>query len=634
MMLTAVRYQQDGHPDKAAPIYRKILKAHPDLADASHFLGLALHQGGKTAEGLALMRRSLRDAPANPVYHNNLGFVLKSLGRFDEAEACHREAVRLQPAFAEAWYNLGVALQAQDRLQDAADAYRRAVASRPDYVKAYVNLAGVVYEQGGFDEAIAACEAALARKPALSEAWVTLARALAAADRLDAAVDRLNEALQFAPQDPDLLSVMGDVLAEQGELDAAERVYGQALRQAPGRAEVYGNLGHIAQTRGDHAKALQCFEQALELEPGFAGAYSGMANSRSFGPEDNQLITKIEAALARNGLSRKDKIALHFALGKIYDDSKRYEEAFTHYRAGNMLKRRTLEFDRGKHERNTDAIISVFTKTYLQRADAAHAHDSEVPIFIVGMPRSGTTLVEQILSSHPEVAAGGELPHLNKVINSIPVRFHTPAAYPECMHHLDADARRALAGDYLDRLPRREQGQIRITDKLPGNYLHLGFIASVFSRARIVHCRRDPMDVCLSIYFQLFDKLHPYAYDLDDVGFYYREYQRLMDHWRLTLGERLFEVDYQELVDQPEAASRALIGYCGLEWNDRCLAFHENRRQVKTASQWQVRQPIYRRSLNRWRHYETHLDVLKQALGYDAGRNDHPAPSMARQTSQ
>jgi len=615
MMQAALQNQQLGRFSEAMAVYRQVLVVRPGLPDALHFLGLALHQSGQSAEGIKLMRQSIMSSPANAIFHNNFGFVLKAAGRLPESEVEHREAVRLQPGFVDAWYNLGVVLQDQGKLQEAAEAYQRAIALRARLPKALANLGGVLKDLGRLNESIQACRAALAIKPDLVEAVAILVTTLLELERYDEAERQLDESLALAPANPRLLCLKAGILADLSRLDEATATYDLVLERDRGQAAAYTGLATIAQNVGDHPRASAYFQQALAARPGYGPAVYGLAHSRKFSQADGELIREIRRGLEMQPISAGDELSLHFALGKIYDDMAKYEQAFAHFQSANAIKHARMTFDRDAHRAYIDALIEVFDTKFFAQRGAAWGHESERPVFVVGMPRSGTTLVEQIVSSHPRVAAGGEMRHMTAVIGSIPSGQSGPVGYPRNLQQLDRGAVLALGQAYLQRLPPGSPEQDRITDKMPANFFHVGLISILFPRARIIHCCRDPMDLCLSIYFQNFDSYHPYAYDLDDIGYYYREYERLMAHWHEVLGARLCRLDYAGLVNMPDAESRRLIEYCGLEWDDRCLRSHENERLVNTASQWQVRQPIYKGSLQRWKNYEAYLSPLKQALG-------------------
>lgn len=615
MLQAALKNQQLGRFSEAMAVYRRLLVMQPGMPDALHFLGLALHQSGQSAEGIKLMRQSIMSSPANAIFHNNFGFVLKAAGRLLESEAEHREAVRLQPGFVEAWYNLGVALQDQGKLEEAAEAYQRAIALRARLPKALTNLGGVLKDLGRLSESMEACRAALAIKPDLVEAAAILVATLLELERHDEAERQLDASLALAPADPRLLCLKAGILTDLSRLDEATATYDLVLERDRGQAAAYTGLATIAQNVGDQSRASEYFQQALAARPGYGPAVYGLAHSRKFSEADGELIREIRRGLERQPISRGDELSLHFALGKIYDDMGKHDQAFAHFQSANAIKRERTTFDRDAHRAYIDALIEVFDTGFFARRSADWGLESERPIFIVGMPRSGTTLVEQIISSHPRVAAGGEMRHLTAVIGSIPSDYSGPVGYPRTLQQLDRGAVLALGQGYLQRLPPGDPEQDRITDKMPANFFHVGLISILFPRARIIHCYRDPMDLCLSIYFQNFDSYHPYAYDLGDIGFYYREYERLMAHWYAALGPRLCRLNYAELVNKPDAETRRLVEYCGLEWDGRCLRFHDNKRPVNTASHWQVRQPIYQGSVQRWRDYESYLSPLKQAIG-------------------
>jgi tetratricopeptide (TPR) repeat protein len=614
LMATALHHQQAGRPQQAEALYRSVLKALPDLPDALHFLGLALHQMGKTAEGLRFLRKAVARHPGNAVFHNNLGLVLKSAGQLDQAETHCREAIRLQPTFAEAWFSLGVVQEERGKLQDAAASYVQATALRPAHYKALVNLAGVLVELGSYNDAVKACDSALRLQPAVTEASLILGRALIEMGESDQAERRIREALQYNPGNSRLSIALANALTELGRLDEANAVYDQLREETPEDAEVCFGMGTVAQALGNHPAALAHYGKAIELQPAHAQAVLGLSAARRYTTEDSTLIDGFERLLQRGHLSPRDTVALHFALGKMHDDCRAYDRAFEHYAAANALKREQVRFDREMHARYVDSLIEAYSPELVRAKADTVSVDDELPVFIIGMPRSGTTLVEQVIASHPSVKAGGEMPHLRRVVRSLAAQAGTDGSYPACVESLDATFAHQLAWSYIEKLPARTSGEIRVTDKMPSNFFHAGLIAILFSKARIIHCRRDPMDVCLSIFFQPFSRAHPYAFDLGDLGHYYRHYERLMSHWRSVLGERLFEVQYADLVGDPESISRRLIDHCGLEWNDQCLQFDRSRGAVRTASQWQVRQPIYKTSLQRWKHYERHLSPLVEAL--------------------
>lgn len=323
---------------------------------------------------------------------------------------------------------------------------------------------------------------------------------------------------------------------------------------------------------------------------------------------------------------------LHFILGYVLDRDGATDAAFKHFCRGNALRRSLFQrkgtaYDAEAHSRWVDRLIEFVSSDWFKGTEGLGLA-SEVPIFIVGMPRSGSTLVEQILSGHSQVAAAGELKTVNRIVAGLPAKLGSPHGYPECLAALDAARARELADGYLAELRRHGPSAVRMTDKMLDNYLYLGLLAVLFPRARVIHCRREPLDVCLSCFFQYFKGLS-FSWDLDDLGRHDRDYERLMAHWRAVLPLPVFEVTYEELVADLEAVSRRLVAFCGLEWEANCLRFQENERVVRTMSRVQVRQPIYQSSVGRWRRYAAHLAPLMRALGHETTAPSQQSPSGA-----
>jgi hypothetical protein len=333
-------------------------------------------------------------------------------------------------------------------------------------------------------------------------------------------------------------------------------------------------------------------------------------------------------------MPRSSRWSAHFALGKVYDRAGEYATAFDHYRTANDLKAEVVSYDRAAAERFVDQIIATCNEAFFERF-AGIGNPSDRPIFIVGMPRSGTTLTEQILASHPRVAAGGELSEISQLVRRLAQRRGRPTPIGQTLQLLAPDDGEALGGLYLRALAEIDTEADRVTDKMPGNFNHLGLMAVLFPQASFIHCRRHPLDTCLSCYFQNFTNGQFFSYRLEDLGHSYRQYRRLIDHWQRVLPQPLQEARYEDVVEDLPARARELVAHCDLEWDERCLAFHRTERVVQTASKLQVRQPIYRSSLARWQRYEPFLGPLKESLG-DVLADAPPAPpppSLERETA-
>jgi len=578
---------------------------NPALPDPSPLQSAAhLFKDGRLREAEAACRAAVENDPDNPAAWHLLGRLAmregaagKAAGFFSRALARYGADTRPE-RLAETSKSLGDALRATGQLDAAEAGYRRALAFMPRYPEALNNLGALLRQMGRPEEALACFDSALAQAPELTAALLNLARLHHAQGRLEAAADGYRRALATEPGLVEAEAGLGRVLRALGRGAEAEPHLRRALALKPGLATAQADLGQVLDELGRHEEAAAAFEAAIRARPDFTRAYLGLVRCKRFSADDGELLERVEGFVRGAQLAEDDAINLHYALGKIRDDLGEYDRAWRHYAEANRLQHLSMSYDGAEHARLIDRLIQSFTPEFIARGRAAGS-DSEVPVFIVGMARSGTTLVEQILSSHPEVEAGGELRVMHQEIMELDRRRYAP------------EAMRAAAERYLAQLRADAPGARRVTDKWPYNHLHLGVIHLLFPRARILHCVRDPVDTCLSIHFQRFTESHPYACDLEDLAFFYRQYRRLMDHWRRVLPpETLLEVRYEELVADPERVSREMVQFCGLDWDAACLQFHSKAGAVRTPSSWQVRQPIYTRSVQRWRNYEPYIGPL------------------------
>jgi tetratricopeptide (TPR) repeat protein len=589
-METAFRYYGMGDLPRAEQACLGVLRENPRHAQALHLLGIISYQLGRHEEAIESFQSATRLEPTNPAFHNDLGVACAAARRFCEAVAHYGEALRLKPDHAEAHNNLGIALAEQGRLTEAEGHYREAVRLQPDYPAAHNNLGIVLATQERFSEATA----------------------------------HYREAVRLQPDYPAAHNNLGTALAEQGWLKEAEDHYREALRLQPDYPAAYNNLAGALIELGRMGEAVACCQESLRLDPDSTPAHAYLAELATHGLyhfTDGQ-VSRMESLLAGGRLSREDASRLLFILAARLDRQGEYDRAFALYRRANDLKeqdfrQKNLAFDRERHRRFIDDLIATFDRRFCERV-RSFGLDTELPVFVVGMPRSGSTLVAQILSSHPHVVAVGELRDLQETLTAPLEDGGAGEMYPARMAGLDQRGARAMAERYLRRLAGLGGKAARVVDKMLHNYLHLGSIFALFPRARVIHCRRDPLDTCLSCYFQNFTWVN-YACRLEDLGFYHRQYERLMRHWREVLPLQVYEVQYEELIRDQERVSRELISFCGLDWSNRCLAFHENARAVRTASKLQVRRPIYTSSMLRWKRYESHLLPLKRALDPAAG---------------
>ncbi|HEY1785723.1 MAG TPA: tetratricopeptide repeat protein, partial [Pirellulales bacterium] len=566
LVALAKRHERAGQLAEAAAAYRQVLALRPDLAGAHYDLGNVLLRQGKLGEAAQRYEDALDLEPKFYPAHNELGCIFQVQGKLDEAVASFEQALAFKPDYAEARNNLGNALKTQGKFDQAAAQFERALALKPGLLQALINLGAVLHRQGKLDQAAARLEQAIALEPDYAEAHHNL----------------------------------GNVLKDQGRLEQAIASFRRTIELRPDFAEAYNNLGSALKDQGKLDEAAACYEQALARQPDLAEAYYNRTDLKTFRAGDADLAA-LEALAANPGNLPPDKMLfVHFALGKAFEDVGDHRRAMEHFLQGNALKRRTFDYNEAAYNRDSQRIPQVFNAQLLDRFPAA-GDPSQVPIFVLGMPRSGSTLVEQIVASHPQVHAAGELKNLDQVVRGATNSAGQPISLATWIDSLDAASLQRMGQAYLSSLPALPAGKTRITDKLPGNFLRIGLIRLILPGARIIHTMRDPADTCLSCFSRLFTDM-PFCYDLGELGRYYCRYFELMAYWRSVLpAGAMLDVAYEDLVDNFEEQARRLIDFCGLPWDDRCLSFHETNRPITTSSNVQVRRPLYRSSVQRWR---------------------------------
>jgi tetratricopeptide (TPR) repeat protein len=636
-------------PHEALAAYEKAIALDPDNVEAHNNLGTILLGLGRAEEARAHFERAVALRPSEAAARINLGNALAALKRFDEAVAQYQTALEVDPKAAAACNNLGLAFAAINRPADAIACYEKATTLEPTYADAYKNLARALAAANRHDAAIAPYQTALTLAPNDADMENDLGNALAVIGRHGEAVVRYRRALALRADFAEAHNNLGNSLAALNLHEDAIGHFHRALALAPGLLEVHNNLGGslealerpheaiacyewvLAQDAGNArahhlrgfalrslgqlAQARAEFERAVALAPAKPEFYSGLAESRRFSADDPHLAAMERLALDMAAHPRGAQIDLHFALGKVYEDIARYEESFRHLLAGNALKRQQIAYDEAETLGRFRRIAAVFTPELLRsKRDVGDA--SALPIFIVGMARSGTTLVEQMLASHPQVAAAGEIGEFARATESF---FDSAAArFPEAVASAPPEQFRAFAARYLAVLRAVAPTAERITDKALGNFQLAGLIRLALPNARIVHVRRDPLDSCFSAFAKYFTNAQPHTFDLAELGRYYRGYQALMTHWRRVLPHGvMIEVQYEELVADFEPQARRIVSHVGLAWDERCLAFHETQRTVRTASATQVRMPLYRSAVGRAQPYLPMLGPLREALESD-----------------
>jgi tetratricopeptide (TPR) repeat protein len=566
-------FRLNGTPMPAAPPIAKPTNARTRMARQQAVQGDRFAREGRLALAIDRLKQSTELDPTVATVHHDLGLALIRAGHLEDAAKVLGRAVRLDPGLASAHLNLAVTLETLARDSEAQASYETLLRLDPLLHAVHAAIGKIHLANGRVGPAEAAFRAAAA------------AATVAASPRA-----RIYEA-------------HAHMVA--GQTQEAEVLLRAVIADDPYYGEAYVSLGQIQAEAGQSSEGAENIQRGIALDPDMVAAWYQFATSTKFTARHKDRVSQMEACLKRHDLSFQQRKSIHFALGKAYDDLGDYALAMRHFDAANQFRGAHRHLDQALLDRQTSHAIASASPGFLDRRPDLGVDDA-TPILIVGMPRSGTTLVEQILSSHPKVAAGGELGFWRERNRSGLAVFGADALV-EPAHR--------LARDYLAVLRSIAPEAARVTDKMPFNFAHLGVIRQVLPRATIVHCRRHPIDTCLSNFVTNFQIPFDYAGSRASLVFFYRQYQRLMAHWRTVLPtDRFIEVDYETLVADPEPMTRRLIETCGLEWHDACLAPQQNRRKIATASLWQARQPIYRTSVERWRRYEPWLGELLTLL--------------------
>jgi tetratricopeptide (TPR) repeat protein len=618
-------YYSAGSHAEAEAQFRRALELRPGWASAENNLALALQDQGQLEQAIEHFRRALEFAPDLHKARINLGMLLLGVGRAEEALEHFQEAVRQQPDFAPLYQHVGNALRTLDRFVEAREAYLDALQWNSQMPGPHFHIGQTLRREGQIADALTWTKLAIdldAMNPAY---WEQLAELQAEAEDYPEAIRCWQQVLKLSEKaraGPHL--GLGWAYQEEGQLAEAKAEFTTALRLHPTLAQAQLNLGGVHEELGEMAEAEAAFRSALELQPNFAIPYARLATLlRDKLPEAD--LRALEERLSDSALAKGPRARLLFGLAHVLDARGEHGRAAACLREANALTAELAtdarRYHPPDHERFVDNLLRVFDRDFFARHVRAGL-ETRRPIFVFGLPRSGTTLVEQILASHPRVHGAGELRFARHSFEAIPNLIGRASAPIDCIPHLDAAAIGRLAERHLARLAEIDGGEHdRIVDKMPDNYMYAGLLAAMFPKATFIHCVRDLRDIAVSCWMTDFRSIR-WANDPEHLAARIREYRRLAIHWRAVLPVALNEVHYRDTVNDLEGVARRLLSACGLEWDPACLDFHRTRRTVRTASVAQVRQPIYKTSLERWRFYEAELSDLFKALP-----TDEPAPA-------
>ncbi len=611
MLQAALRQHRDGKLRQAEKKYRQVLVAQPGHFDATHMLGVVAFQKGEIDTSIDFFRKaiSIRD-DVDEVFFN-LGMALAAGEFTDAALQAFEHAMDLNPENAKAPFNAAVMLHEHGRPEAAVEMYGKAVAIDPGYTKALINLGIVLKELGRLDEAEASSRRAVDSRPDNAEPHCNLGVLLHDRGKLEEALVAFQVAIDLQPDFALALMYKGHLLHDMERLDEAIAAFRASLSLDPTLPGARINLGDALRENGDLQQAEEAYRQSIERDADNGEAYRCLADLKKFsvGDPEVKIMEKLLEKAEKQGGTVMD---LHYALAKAYQDTGDAEASFVNLAKANAIKRSTLRYDVADDERLFERIAGIFDKHRISDMAGSGCVGSE-PIFIIGMPRSGTTLVEQILASHSRVDAGGEMMALSRTVAERAENAVSESPFPQFIEGLKPADLTDMGRTYLARAGMT--GDRRKTDKMPANFIYSGLIRLILPKARIIHCVRDPVDTCLSCLQRLFAKGQRFSYDQVELGRYYLAYDRLMRHWHDVLGENVYRVRYEELVADQEGETRKLLEKCGLPWEQACLNFHQTDRVVRTASAVQVRQPIYDSSIRRWQPYRHQLSDLLAALG-------------------
>ena len=613
-VVLAAALRLSGDAAQALKVVAPLAKALPTMADAQQELGLVLAQLGRTGEAVAAFRRAVAiDSRAGEAWRG-LAESLDLMGDKAGAEAALAQQLRAStrdPALIAA-----AAALIDNQLGVAEQRLRDHLADHPADVAALRMLAETGARLGRYEDAERLLVGCLEIAPGFAAARHNLATMLYRQNKTIEARAQIERLTNQDPRHPGYANLRAAILSRLGEYDTAISIYDTMLVQYPNQPKGWMSYGHALKTVGRQADCVAAYRKALELSPGLGEAWWSLANLKTV-KFDEADRTAMDAGLEQEGLSDDDRLHLHYALGKALEDAGLYAESFDHYAQGAAIRRGQVDYDPDENHADVARVRAVFTPALLA-ARAGQGSPAPDPIFVVGLPRSGSTLIEQILASHSQVEGTMELPDLIVMARRLGGKAarRADSAYPEMLASLSPDQLAELGAEFLERTRvQRKTDRPFFIDKMPNNFAHTGLIHLILPNAKIIDARRHPLGCCFSGFKQHFARGQAFSYDLTDIGRYYADYVALMDHFDTVLPGRVHRVIYEQMIEDPEAQIRALLDHCGLPFEPACLNFHENDRAVRTASSEQVRQPIFKSAVEHWQHYESFMGPLKQALG-------------------
>jgi Tfp pilus assembly protein PilF len=618
--------RQIGKPAEAEEPLLEAVRLDPNNPQALNNLGIVYYEQRKFKDAIDYYRKAIAQRPQMSEAYNNLGNALRVVGDIEGAMQAYENALTHRAVYPEVYNNLGTLLQQTRKLEEAEHALRKAVQQNPRYIEAQNNLALNLIAQKKEVEALRILGDTLKMSPKHVPTLITTARLQLRRNAVMAAEQAINLVLKVEPENAEALALQGQVFHETDRYEDAIRVLEKALEKNPDNPEARNFYGVALKSVGRLDEARDHIIDALRKNDTMYGAYANLNDLVDFSTGvGEELFHRMEAIFEKVPNHEAEfMLPLHYAYAKALDDRKEHEKALEHYIIGGRMKRKQLDYTESETFGFFDSIRATYTKELFENRPFDGIDDDRF-VFIVGMPRSGSTLLEQIVSSHPDVFGAGEVKYLSRALGQLRDRFPGMPKYPELQAKISPAQMELVGKSYQEALAQGAGNAKRITDKLLTNYFFLGFINLLFPKARVINTMRDPVDTCLSGFTKLFKDDMPHSYDLTELGHYYGKYRELMEHWREVLPEGFMTtVVYEDVVADTEGQARRIIEFLGLDWNDKCLEFHKSDRPVKTASVAQVRKPIYKSSVKRWAKYGKGLQPLVDAI------EDRPATEKGK----
>jgi tetratricopeptide (TPR) repeat protein len=593
-------------PQEARQWFGRALELFPDFARAMEGTGRAYLKEKKAGKALRFLQQAAKQVPNRVTTQMALGRAYAAVGQGIESDRAFERAFELDPV--KAAIARAVEAQRADRAGEAEKILRELLAENPDEVTALRLLGTIASDTNRWGAAKRLLERTVTLAPDFLLAWSDLATLYLRQELFDEALGNIERAISLDSNLPYAWVIKGNILAKAQRHQEALDTYQKALEISPGHAGALSGRGHVLKTIGRQRESIDAYRECIRGFPAFGEAYWSLANLKTFEFNAGEVAAMLRL-VEEEELADEPKVNMLLSLGKHYENEKDYDRAFGFYRRGNDLRRQHEIYDPVQTQVIHDRIIEVFDRDFIASRQGAGNPDP-APILVVGLPRSGSTLIEQILASHSQVEGTMELPDLARCIKEINRARRDRKEYPEAVAELGAEDFTRLGNKYLESTMRYRTGKAYFIDKMPNNFPSIGFLHLILPNAKVINARRHPLDSCMGCYKQLFYKGQSFTYDQFELAQYYLQYQRIMDHWHEVLPGKVLDVRYEDMVEDQENQTRRLLEHCGLVWEDRCLRFWETERAINTASSEQVRQPIYKGAVNFWKNYEDHLGEM------------------------